>query len=159
MILYLIRHGDAEKALGNKTDFERELTGDGKQKMERAANYWKNVIPGFDFIVSSPLIRAKQTAEIVAKTFEYKNDVIIDNSLMNDGETKDILDLIDSLKGENIAIVGHQPDFSYHLSNLISNGTAAVDFKKGAIAKVIFDGKAKISRGVLEFLIPTGTFK
>ena len=86
-------------------------------------------------------------------------DLVIDDSLRNGGDTKDILNLVNSLKADNIALVGHQPDFSYHVSNLISNGTAEIDFKKGAIAKIVFEGKAKLSRGFLEFLIPTGTFK
>lgn len=159
MNIYLIRHGDSERAAGRKSDFDRELTEEGKQKILKAAKYWKNVVPGFDYIISSPLIRAKQTAEIIADTFHYKNDIVFDDSLRNGGDTKDILNLVNSLKAENIALVGHQPDFSYHVSILISNGTAEVDFKKGAIAKIAFEGKAKLSRGILEFLIPTGIFK
>lgn len=159
MNLYLIRHGNAEKAGLNKSDFERELTEEGRQKLERAVKYWKNLIPEFDFIITSPLIRAKQTAEIIFKSFNSKHEIIIENTLKNGSETADILNIVNSLNGDNIALVGHQPDFSYHLSNLISSGSASLDFKKGAIAEVSFDGKAKLNRGMLEFLIPTGAFK
>ncbi len=56
-------------------------------------------------------------------------------------------------------LLGHEPDFSEHVSQLISNSGAKIDFKKGMIAKISFNGKAKLTRGVLEFLIPAKAYK
>jgi phosphohistidine phosphatase SixA len=61
--------------------------------------------------------------------------------------------------GSDMAFVGHEPDFSEHVSNLVSSSGVRIDFKKGMIAKIGFDGKVRIGRGVLEFLIPTKAYK
>lgn len=158
MIIYLIRHGDAEEHKIGRADSERKLTDEGKKKMHRAAEAWKNLIGGFDYLVSSPLIRAKETAEIAKEVFEFKDDILIDSRLAFGNNTDDIIALANELGG-NVAMFGHEPDFSAHVSNLISYGGALIDFKKGMIAKISFNGKAKLGAGTLEFLIPTKAFK
>ena len=158
MNIYFIRHGDAEKISINKKDFDRELTNSGKAKLKNAVNAWKDYISPFDYIITSPLARATQTAKIIEEFFEVKNEIIIDKKLSPGSRTEDIVDIANSLNADNIAFVGHQPDFSEHVSNLISSGSANIDFKKSALAKISFHGKAHIERGVLEFLIPAGIF-
>ncbi len=159
MNIYLIRHGDAEKAAIGKKDFDRELTPSGKDKMKNAVSAWKNVIDKFDCIYSSPLIRATQTAEIAAEQFGIKSKVIVDKKLSPGCKAESIIEIVNTEGKEDIAFVGHQPDFSDILSDLISNKGAYIEFKKGAIAKVVFGSKAHTSRGILEFLIPASVFK
>lgn len=158
MTLYLIRHGEAEDQKLGKPDSERRLTEEGKKKMRRAAEGWKYLINGFDYLVSSPLIRAKETADIVKNVFDFEDEIILDNRLIFGNKTENVVDLANELGG-NIALFGHEPDFSNHVSNLISQGNAEIDFKKGMIAKISFGGKARIGGGILEFLIPTKAFK
>ncbi len=158
MNIYLVRHGDAEKISLNKKDSERELTAAGKTKLKNAAAAWKQYVPPFDYLVSSPLARALQTAKVIEEFFEVKNEMIVDRKLSPGSSTNDIIEIANSLNADNIAFVGHQPDFSEHVSNLISSGGANVDFKKAALAKISFHGKVHLSRGVLEFLIPAGIF-
>lgn len=76
MNLYLVRHGAAEDKKPGGRDFDRGLTEEGKKKMSAAVKGWKALIPGFDTLVSSPLIRAVQTAEIVKKGYGLKDDII-----------------------------------------------------------------------------------
>jgi len=159
MNIYLIRHSDSEKSSSSKKDFDRELTEEGKEKIKTAAEGWKHLVKSFDIIVSSPLMRAVQTAKIVAEVFEYKKDIIIDKRISGGRKTDDLIELANSLSGEEIAFVGHEPDFSNHVSNLISSSGAFVDFKKGAIAKMSFQNRVRYSKGILEFLIPPKTFK
>ncbi len=159
MNIYIIRHGDAERIAPGKKDYERELTLHGKNEIEKSAIKWKNFIDGFDYIVSSPMLRAEQTAKIVAEVFDYNKEIILENSLLNGGNTNTIADFVNSLDAHNVALIGHQPDCGYHLSNLISGSDVFIEFKKGTIAKVSFNGKMRISRGVLEFLLPPGVFK
>ncbi len=158
MNIYLIRHGDAEKISINKKDFDRELTANGKIRLKNAVLAWKNFIDPFDYLISSPLLRARQTADIIAEFFEIRNDIIINKKLTSGGLTEDIVGIANSFDVENIAFVGHQPDFSEHISNLISNSFANIEFKKSAIAKISFHNKVQLSRGILEFLIPAGIF-
>lgn len=158
MTIYFIRHGEAEEHKIGKSDSERKLTEEGKRKMRRAADGWKNLINGFDYLVSSPLIRAKETADIVKDVFDFDDEIILDNRLIFGNRTENVVDLVNELDG-SIALFGHEPDFSNHVSNLISQGNAEIDFKKGMIAKISFGGKARIGGGILEFLIPTKAFK
>lgn len=158
MNLYLVRHGAAEDKKPGKSDFDRELTEEGKKKMSTAAKGWKDIIPEFSMFISSPLIRALETAEIVRKAYGLKDEVIQDNRLMPGSKTEEVIALINEMAGEDVVLFGHEPDFSTHVSRLISNSGAEIDFKKGAIAKIVFPGRARLSAGRLEFLIPVKAF-
>lgn len=159
MNIYLIRHGDAEKASAHKKDAERKLTPEGEQKLKVAAESWKFLVPSFTHIISSPLIRAFQTAEIISNVYKFTGKVIIDKRLTFGGKTEGLIDLAHEIMGNDMAFVGHEPDFSEHVAHLVSNSGANVEFKKGMIAKISFDGKVKMGRGLLEFLIPIKAYK
>ncbi|HVO75969.1 MAG TPA: histidine phosphatase family protein [Ignavibacteriaceae bacterium] len=159
MNIYLIRHSDAEKSSENIKDNDRKLTPEGEQKAKICALGWKNIIKGFDFIVSSPLARAIQTAKIISEVFEHKKDIVIDKRITCGTKTEDLIELANSLGGEEMAFVGHEPDFSEHVSRLVSISGAFVEFKKCAIAKISFQNKARIGKGILEFLIPPKAYK
>jgi phosphohistidine phosphatase len=159
MNIYLIRHGDSEKISTNKKDTERKLTPDGEQKLKIAAEGWKLLVPQFSHIISSPISRALQTAEIIAQAYKFTGNIITDKRLISGNKTEGLIDLANEIMGHDMAFIGHEPDFSEHVSHLISNSVVRVDFKKGMIAKISFDGRAKMSRGVLEFLIPVKAYK
>ncbi len=158
MNIYLIRHGDAESMSLRIPDFERKLTLDGIDTITKAAEGWKKLIPEFDFIVSSNLVRAVQTSEIVKEVFGYKGEIIFDRCITS-GDPKSVLELAVSLKGRNIAFVGHEPHFSRYTAEMISATEAYINFKKGMIAKIVFEGKKKVGAGELEFLIPAKAYK
>lgn len=159
MNIYLIRHGDAEKASALKKDSDRTLTPEGEQKIKIAAEGWQLLVPQFSHIFSSPLLRALQTAEIIAHVYKSSENIITDKRLISGNKTEALIDLANEMMGHDMAFVGHEPDFSEHVSRLTSNSGVKIDFKKGMIAKISFPGKAKISRGVLEFLIPSKAYK
>lgn len=154
MNIFLIRHGKAEPASLAKKDFDRELTEDGINIIKRSVGFWKNRIISFDFIITSPFIRAVQTAEIIAELMNYKTDLIKDSTLSPGTTTRSVIQLAKVLDGDNIAFVGHQPDMSYHISTLVSNSRLNLKFSPASIAKVLFDGKPKPEKGILEFLLP-----
>ncbi len=158
MNIYIVRHADAERSSINKKDSQRELTPEGKEKLKKAIDGWKNLIHNVDHIVSSPYMRTKQTAEIIAIGFKFNKEVLLDDKLKSGGSTEDLIMLANSLDGEDIIFVGHEPDCSEHLSNLISSSGFFVDYKKGMIAKVSFNNRVRAGKGVLEFLIPTSIF-
>jgi phosphohistidine phosphatase len=154
MNIYLIRHGDAERTKPGLSDFERELTKEGRIQLKAFAEKWKNLIDNFDYIISSPLVRAVQTSQVIAEVFNYKNEIIKDERLGGGREVNGLVEIANSLDGDNLAFIGHQPDFSNYVSDLISSGYARVEFKKAAIAKIYFHNRVLLSRGILEFLIP-----
>ncbi len=158
MNLYLVRHADAEKTQPGKKDEDRKLTKEGKERIRGVANQWFYFIKKLDLICSSPFIRAVETAEIIAECFEYKGEIIKDKILAAGSYTKDMIELVNSLQADDILVVGHQPDLSEHVSNLISSNGALVDFQRAALAMISFNGKANLSKGYLEYLIPTTAF-
>lgn len=157
--LYLIRHSIAEKISLTRKDFDRELTVEGKDVLSDAAGYWKRIIPDFDIILTSPLIRAVQTSEIIANIFAYEKEIVKDNNLAAGARTNDLIEILNSNNYENVACIGHQPDLSEHVSNFISGSGCVLHFPPAAICKIRFSGKAKFSNGELIYLIPPEIFK
>jgi phosphohistidine phosphatase len=158
MNIYLIRHGDSEGISKGMKDPERKLTPDGELKIRNASLFWKNIIPEIDHIISSPYLRALQTAKIIASVYNHSIEIHIDKRLGCGSETESLIEILNSFSSGEIAIVGHQPDLSNHLSRLISGSGASIEFKKGAIAKISFSNKVREGKGVLEFLIPPSIF-
>lgn len=154
MNLYFIRHGKAEPASPLKKDKDRELTNEGIKILTASVDAWKYFIKEFDFILTSPLLRAVQTSEIVSKVIGFKGVVLKENLLLPGSSTSPLIELAKLLDGKNIAFVGHQPDLSFHTSGLICKTEVNLKFSPGTIAKISFEGKPKLGRGELVFFLP-----
>ncbi|GMU86617.1 MAG: phosphohistidine phosphatase SixA [Ignavibacteriales bacterium] len=159
MNVYLIRHGEAESGGYSVTDFERRLTPHGKKVVKKAAEYWKKIIPLPDLIVSSPLLRAKETAEIVHDVFGVKSAIVFDRLLAGNTDTDSVCEMINIFGVNSVMLFGHEPDMSTHLSNMTTGGHLHVEFKKAMIARISFPSRAGRGRGALEFLIPVKIFE
>jgi len=156
MNLYLIRHGKAEVKSESGRDFDRELTVKGRRKIESIALRLNDLGITFDKIYSSPLVRAKQTAEIFLHHMINECDFEINNTLAAGCNAKTLLENI-LFEHEKVALIGHEPDMSQILSDLC--GAVNLQFKKGGIAKIVFEGEPRIGAGILEFLITPKIFK
>jgi phosphohistidine phosphatase len=133
MRLYLMRHGpagDSESWQGD--DRLRPLTGKGQQKVRAAADGLKRLDPGVDALVSSPLVRARQTADIVAKALRLT--VEEQEALAPGFGLTELASLLASHRdAQGLMLFGHEPDFSAVIGQLIAAPDAAhVDMKKGA---------------------------
>jgi phosphohistidine phosphatase len=112
MELYLIRHGIAEdKGLGIK-DEERSLTKEGRQKTEKVAQQLVKLSLKFDLILTSPLVRARQTADILIAE-KLSSQLEESSHLAPDGEIstwlKDWLEPRNYSQNTQLAMVGHEP--------------------------------------------------
>jgi phosphohistidine phosphatase len=151
--LYLLRHahaGDPAKWRGD--DAERPLSERGHDQAERVARLLKGADESPDLVITSPKVRAAETAEIVAKVL--KVGVVVDRRLEGPLDT-DILNEILAAAGpaERPCIVGHDPDFSMVLGEM--TGVAAIQMRKGALARVDYEGGViRAGRGSLRFLVP-----
>lgn len=154
MNLYLIRHSIAENITLDKKDFDRELTLEGKEVIIKTSQAWKNYIEQLDLVLSSPLTRAIQTAEIISNTLQQNKNLIKDNNLGTGSRTSDLIELLNSLEYDNVAIVGHQPDLSIHVNNFCGTGSFNLVFPPAALAKVEFDNSIKYGKGRLVYFIP-----
>jgi phosphohistidine phosphatase len=131
MKILIVRHGIAEES-ARGGDRARALTDEGKKKMKEAAEGFARLDLEIDTIYSSPLVRAIQTAEILAKAIDYKETIENMEELSPGYSPKDVMQRLQSLKKvETIALAGHEPNCSELASHLL--GDAEVEFKKGAI--------------------------
>jgi phosphohistidine phosphatase len=150
MNIYIVRHTIAAST-GN--EYNSAITEQGRKVFEKNLEFWSSVSPRLDLVLSSPVPRAVETAEMIYKHFDLPFDVITESGLAPGASTELVVALANSLNKNDIAFVGHLPDVAYHVSNLISISGANVVFMPGNVAKISFDGEAKLRTGFLEFLI------
>ncbi len=138
MNIYLLRHGIAVER-GSPyypNDDDRPLTPEGHKKMLRAARGIKALGLTFDLILSSPVLRARQTAEIVAGVFDKMNLLEFSPHLSTSGDVRSLVKQINEqfLDCGNILLTGHEPHLSGMVSKLAGDaGGFSIDFKKGSL--------------------------
>ncbi|MDA4128978.1 MAG: phosphohistidine phosphatase SixA [Thaumarchaeota archaeon] len=156
MELVILRHGEAgNRSPSASKDFERGLTASGRKEIEDVAKSINGLKLVFDKIATSPLTRARETAEIVAKVMKKQKDLEVWDELKPEGETADLYRRLSKLKGEScVLLVGHEPYLSGMISELISGGKRSrILLKKGGMAKVDVDSLASRPSGVLRWLL------
>jgi phosphohistidine phosphatase len=134
MICYLLRHGIAEDAAEwSGSDFDRPLTDEGRKKMAREAKAIADLSLDLDVIVTSPLVRAKQTAEYVADALKMTKKLVDDVRVGPGFSAARLADILEEHRSSNaVMLVGHEPSMSAVTSELI--GGARIQFKKGSLA-------------------------
>jgi phosphohistidine phosphatase len=150
MICYFLRHGPAEDAATWRgTDFDRPLTPQGRKRIAREAKTIAALDLGLAAIVTSPFVRAKETAEIVAG--ELKLKALPDERIAPGFSVERLAAILrDRASAEAIMLVGHEPSMSETIANLIGGG-ATIDFKKGSLACVTITSTSPL-RGALVWL-------
>jgi phosphohistidine phosphatase len=140
MQLYLIRHAIAAGASAASVvmDSERALTEVGAKKMRKQALALKRMGVEFDVVLTSPLVRAHQTAEIVCEVLGCPDRITRCDALAPGCEAGALVRVLrDYELGTRIAAVGHNPDFEKLASALIGRGLeGGIQFKKGAICRI-----------------------
>ncbi|HEY4492852.1 MAG TPA: phosphohistidine phosphatase SixA [Acidobacteriota bacterium] len=133
MDIYIIRHAIAEDK-GGKADEVRALTEEGKEKMKEAAKGFARLAPEIDIIFSSPLVRARQTAEIVNSLLKTKVEEM--KELSPEFDPEQVCARLGSIKKANsVALVGHEPNCSELMSYLLHGSSGLmIEFKKGGIS-------------------------
>jgi phosphohistidine phosphatase len=151
--LYFLRHGqaaDADAWLGD--DFDRPLTGAGRERMALEAQAIKHLDLGLERIVTSPLVRAQQTAAIVADALQMRDALVEDERLGAGFGLEGLARVLEARpRAGALMLVGHEPSFSATVGRLI--GGAAIDFKKGGLARVYLSDAAEL-KGELMWLVP-----
>ncbi len=153
MKLYLLRHGPAgDRNAWKDDDAKRPLTKRGKKKMRRIAKTIARWRLGVDLIISSPYLRAAETAEIVARKLKLQDKLVRDDCLAYGFNMEKLTSLLGAFpKAEAIMFVGHEPDFSQTIGYL--TGGSRVVVKKGGLACVDLPDR-KALKGELLWLVP-----
>lgn len=148
MELYILRHGEAGNRLpAGGRDSERGLTVVGKDEVEEIAEALAELDVKVDFIATSPLKRASQTAGIVAKTMKIKKGKLEQwDELKPEGKRSELYQKLAQFREESsVLVVGHEPYLSTMISEIaFGNGGAGIVLKKAGIARL----------GVTSFLRP-----
>ena len=151
MIVYFVRHGIAEDAdAWQGSDAERPLTRKGRAAMKAVGKRLAALGIEPDAIVTSPLLRALQTAEILAKALGRK-DVRHDERLAGGFDAARLGAILKECAGDSAMLVGHEPEMSVVVGHAV--GKALVEMKKGAVACVEFPDPES-PRGQLLWLAP-----
>lgn len=136
MILYFLRHGlAADRDTWKEEDALRPLTDKGRQQMKQIAEALSDLVPDLDAILTSPLVRARQTAQIVAEKLGMEESLVEDTRLSPGFGMDELSQIIEEqAAAEGLILVGHEPDFSLIVSELIGGGRLV--FKKGGLGRV-----------------------
>ncbi|MEI6279315.1 MAG: histidine phosphatase family protein [Verrucomicrobiae bacterium] len=151
MIIGFLRHAEAEHA--SKSDFDRKLTPKGIGQAEKAARFClrNGLLP--DLIMTSPVVRARQTAGIFAKLTGC--DLVEEHWLACGMSPQDCLKEISAILHKDfVLLVGHEPDFSRAISHLIGlPDSSALNIRKASLTAVeVADFRAGC--GQLQFSVP-----
>jgi phosphohistidine phosphatase len=157
MNVYILRHGIAvdHGAAGYENDDERPLTGKGERKMWAIAEAIKALEISFDSIFSSPLVRARQTAEIVADALKCRKRMEITDTLAPQESAKPLIEFLrDQRAVDDVVLVGHEPFLSRLIALLISgNSETSVLLKKGGFCKLSTEDLKHGKCATLEWLL------
>jgi phosphohistidine phosphatase len=152
MNLYLLRHAEAEEEAAS--DEERQLNNRGREQARTVGRFCarNDLYPGK--ILTSPLARARQTAQIVADELKVAERVQVCEFATAGMTAQGALNgLKHFTEHSSLLLVGHDPDFSEFVAALIGGGDESIRFRKASLAKVTLP-KLKVGVGRLEFLLP-----
>ena len=157
MKIYLIRHSNAVEpgTPGYEDDSLRPLTEKGRDKMKDIASALKALDVKPDLIVSSPYVRAQQTAEILAKVLKYKQEPVLNDALVPMGNADHIIGEINEKYNVNeLVLVGHEPCISVLIGTLTAgNPEIALNIKNGGVCCLSSDDLHTERKAVLEWLL------
>jgi phosphohistidine phosphatase len=143
--LYIIRHGLAGIRMEDAAhDESRPLTAKGKDKMKDIAKGLKELGVSFDKVLTSPLARAEQTADVLKKYCVDGGHIEVTDLLKPGTSKDDLIRYLNKLDADSVAIVGHEPDLGEFASYCLSKSQSSfIILKKGGVMKLEMDGPVK----------------
>lgn len=134
MELLVLRHATAEVRAPGTPDADRRLTPRGRKRFRLAARGLARLLEAPDVILTSPLPRARETAEITARA--WKGPEPVEAPPLAGGAVDDVLGLLDGLRTRGrVALVGHEPQVSEIVARLLGSPHAErLGFRKGGAA-------------------------
>jgi phosphohistidine phosphatase len=153
--LHLLRHAHAgDPAKWDGDDAARPLSEKGRRQAKDLGGLLAVIDEPPDLFITSPKVRAVQTAEIVAKAMRNRVKVVVDDRLAGALDPVTVNAILDAAGNAfRPCIVGHDPDFSQLLGEFI--GTAPIPMRKASLARIDFAGDdVADGQGTLRYLLP-----
>ena len=162
MELYIMRHAIAAlRESWEGADADRPLTGRGRARMRQNARGLRRLRVKFDVIVSSPLVRALQTAEVVAGEMGYRSPVEICPALAPGLRPEAVFQFLASYPdAERLLLVGHEPDLGNLALTLIGGAQAdRFPMRKGGVCRIDVDSMPPNGPGDLVWALTPGIMR
>ncbi len=156
MELFVLRHGEAGKRVPARTkDAERSLTEEGRDGIGEVARAMSRLKIKPDHIVSSPLKRSTETAEIVARALKKRDEVEVWDELRPEGSRQALYKRLSELKVESSTIlVGHEPYLTHMINDLMNHqGVPRIVLRKGGLARLSIRSFSPKVEGELRWLL------
>lgn len=154
MQVLLLRHGIAEDGHAGLPDAERALTDEGRKKLRQVLQTAAKAGVKPDLILSSPLKRALQTAEIAKRVLKHEGAVQQTKVLAPGGSVEQVWDEIRLYKDQpSILLAGHNPQFEHLAGYLLAHPNLKMEFKKGALLRVDVESFGAVPRGILRWCL------
>lgn len=155
MDLFVLRHGDAgRRSTAFRDDSKRPLTVEGKNEVGEISKGLLALGIEFDYIITSPLLRSKETAEIVFNTLKCKNQMNEWDELKPEGNKLQLYKKLSTLKQDSsVLIVGHEPFLSELVGEAISSGDSRIALKKAGLARIRIISLLPKIQGELRWLL------
>jgi phosphohistidine phosphatase len=158
MNLYILRHAIAVEpgSPAYEDDSQRPLTSRGSAKMKQIASGLRHMKVEFDLILSSPHVRARQTGEILAKSYGIRDKLVLTSALLPEAPSSQIINEINEkyFLYNNVVLIGHQPCLNTIISMLISGDpTLNITLKKGGLCRLNVEQLRYDRCATLEWLV------
>jgi phosphohistidine phosphatase len=154
MQVYLLRHGVAEEDRSGVSDAERRLTEDGRRKLRQTLEIAAQADVQPSLILTSPLKRAVETAEIAQRVLRYKGQLEQTDALAPNSTVEQVWKEIRSRSKESaIVLVGHNPMFADLGGYLLGARNLQIDVKKGSIVRIDFENLSPQPKGILRWFL------
>lgn len=157
MRVVLFRHGPAGEADPDRwpNDALRPLTPNGQERTQRAAEGVAELEPRIVRVLSSPLLRARASAQVLLEALALDSRVTLCDALSPGGSAVELLESLPDVRDEEaVALVGHEPDLGKLAGTLLFGAPAHVAMKKAGACAIEFEGRARTGAGHLLWFLP-----
>ena len=137
--LYVVRHAWAEETGPDGSDASRRLTKKGRRRFAEMMERLRKSGMEVDLVATSPLARARETAEILAAAFDPEPRVVVIDALAPGADWPSLVEWTTHQDAARMAWVGHMPCVARLVALTIGDGTASIRMQKGAVASIRLD--------------------
>jgi phosphohistidine phosphatase len=152
MEIYILRHGEADPREAGKPDADRKLTGKGKRDVRNVMTLARKAKVSPQWILTSPLLRAQETAAIAAAVLKVSPAGVTKNLIPSANPAAIWKEIRQNSEASSILLVGHEPHLSKTIAYLLG-APVSVNLKKSALVRIDFPNRSALPSGVLQWLI------
>jgi phosphohistidine phosphatase len=154
MEIYLFRHGIAEDGRPGRSDSVRELTEEGRKKVAEVVRLARKSGIQPTMILTSPYVRARQTAEIAAQELEYKEELFSTEALVPHSSPQEVWNEIrDHANQAALLLASHEPLLGHTVAYLLNAPSLMVEMKKAAMVRIDVESLRAAPHGILRWMI------